>query len=300
MHQRYIPKRVVDLVGQCGLPKKDREDIISESGGLGFKRARCGVAGRYSQPLPMRSVYRITHIPPPPPTDSAKIYVNEHLCHNLENSKLDYSFHPTIHLNQPVTVYRPRLPILCMKEPLQDKLYQPSTYEERDLIEFPSEAIRVRTSRSIRRVENHSRPSSARTLSNSLLSPLEVHEPNFPSPGMLRRTAPCLSARSARPNSNSSGFSRHISMKPFDSQPIDPELIKRNATNSNVASPLDEPQNYYIEEKKNDEDEEKQPVNRRVLMIRRLLRGTSKDSEEDENEAKQDENANETQSEEQN
>ena len=202
MSNRFIRQKVVDIVGQCKIPITPRREIISETGGMGYKLPRVGVPGRYSQPLPLRSVYRITHIPPPPPTDAAQVYVSQNLD-NLENTKLEYSYHPTMHLNSPVTVFRPRLPILCMKEPLQDKIYEPSTFEEKDLVELPSEAVKARTlGRRTRRL-NDLRPNTARTFSNT--SPIPIHEPNYPSPTLMARTH-CQSARAERPNSNASDF----------------------------------------------------------------------------------------------
>ena len=292
MSNRFIRQKVVDIVGQCGLPVTPRREIISETGGLGFKLPRCGVPNRYSQPLPLRSVYRITHIPPPPPTDTAQQYVCQNLD-GLENSKLAYSYHPTMHINSPITVFRPRLPILCMKEPLQDKIYEPSTFEEKDLVELPSEAVKARTLRNRTHRLNDLRPLSARTMSNTVVSPLQIHEPNFPSPSLMARTH-SHSARAERPNSNSSDFQerspRNISMKKLKVPPISEDLIPKEIDPEELSRY--EESLYYIEDN-NDEEEEKEPPNRRLIMIHKLLKGYLKrDKESDYEEEEECDNEN--------
>lgn len=265
MSNRFIRKKVVDIVGQCGLPVTPRDDIISETGGMGFRLPRCGIPGRFSRPLPLHSVYRITHIPAPPPTDAAQVYVTQHLD-NLENTKLEYSYHPTMHINSSVTVFRPRLPILCMKEPLQDQIYKPSTFEEKDLVELPSEAVKARTLSARTQRLNEMRPNTARTM--TFASPMQIHEPNFPSPSLTARPR-YHSARAERPNSNASDFDdeltpKNISMKKLEAPPIDPKLMPKEIDPEELKQLHETEYTYY---EKNDEEEEvKEPPDRKSVV----------------------------------
>ena len=276
---RSFRKKIVDLVGQCGIPRNPVElDSSVGRAGLGFKKNRFTEVGRYSRPLPFREVYRITHEPAPPPTNAAQVFVSENLG-RIENTKLDYAFHPTIHLTTGSTVLRPRLPILCMKETLQDKIYEPSTFEEREGHELPSELTKRR-------------PNSARTWNPNQM---RVREPVAPF------TLGAPRARTARrPNSNNDegeedDYQDSVEMSKFNVGKIDEELIRNEREiyelKRRYVREEDKEPDYVVEEPK---EEEKQPVNWKILYIRKLLRRAMRDDYYEEEEEEKEENQKET------
>ena len=103
----------VDVVYQSGLGYIEPDDPAIA--GVGMKGSRLPRVMRMSQPLPRRTLYRISHVPAPKPSDYAHVYVNDY-AQRIENTRLETCYHPNLEMNRPRYVFRPRSPV-CARKP---------------------------------------------------------------------------------------------------------------------------------------------------------------------------------------
>ena len=102
------PMNPVDVVYQSGLGYIEPDDPAIA--GVGMKGSRLPRVMRMSQPLPRRTLYRISHVPAPKPSDYAHVYVNDY-AQRIENPRLETCYHPNLEMNRPKYVFRPRSPV---------------------------------------------------------------------------------------------------------------------------------------------------------------------------------------------
>lgn len=100
--------QAIDVVYQSGLGYIQPDD--PPTAGMGMKGSRLPRVTRMSQPLPHRTLYRISHVPAPKPTDYAHVYVNDYAT-RIENTRLETCYHPNLEMNRPRYVVRPRSPV---------------------------------------------------------------------------------------------------------------------------------------------------------------------------------------------